>query len=77
MRKDGIIPWGDGPFAYHDEIEVRIEDLTNMGDGVAKVTPVQFVLLVQKLANGSAARLDSGAVTIGARTEQTSKLLTA
>jgi predicted RNA-binding protein with TRAM domain len=27
----------EGPFNYHDEIELLIEDLSNLGDGVAKV----------------------------------------
>lgn len=27
----------EGPFNYHDEVELLIEDLSNLGDGVAKV----------------------------------------
>lgn len=32
-----FIPWGEGPFNYHDEVQVTIDTLTNLGEGVARV----------------------------------------
>jgi tRNA/tmRNA/rRNA uracil-C5-methylase (TrmA/RlmC/RlmD family) len=53
--------WVDGPFAHQDEVELKIEDLTNLGDGVGKVTDTsssrgRFVVMVPGVMPGEVVR---------------------
>ena len=36
-RAEGILARGEGPFAYHEEVTLRIDDLSNLGAGVGRV----------------------------------------
>jgi predicted RNA-binding protein with TRAM domain len=57
-----ILPRGEGPFEYHQEIVIKIDNLTNLGDGIAHVNvPSQndpnvtskFVVMVPYVMPGS------------------------
>jgi len=36
-KRSDVLPMGEGPFAYHQEIILKITNLTNLGDGIAHV----------------------------------------